>query len=81
LAEAKLHSFLISKLDGVICQPYQLHALHPDKQPLVPTRTESCLGPKIVWMFWRREKSLAPAGCAAPSLVTVWSEVSRLPIQ
>ena len=71
MAEVKLHSFLISELDEAICQPPQPHALHPDKEHLVPTGKESCLGPKIVWMFWRREKSLAPVGFAASSLVTV----------
>jgi len=71
MAEVKLHSFLISKLDEMICQPHQPHALHPEKEPLVPTGTESCLGPKVVWIIWRREKSLASAGYAAPSLATV----------
>jgi hypothetical protein len=71
MAEVKLHSFSISELDKAICQPYELRALHPDKEYVVPTGKESCLGPKIIWTFWRREKSLDPAGYAPFILVTV----------
>jgi hypothetical protein len=34
----------------------------PGKEPIVPTEQEAVLAPELVWLFWRGDFSLTPAG-------------------
>ena len=52
---------LLSSILDVICQPHALTALHP-RQNTDTHWTGVWVGPKTVWMFWRREEYLVPAG-------------------
>jgi len=35
-----------------------LDTLHPGKEPLVPIKYEAGWVPELVWILWRRDKSL-----------------------
>jgi hypothetical protein len=46
----------------VSSQFHALAALLPQKEPLLSIEQEAHLSPELVWMLWRTEKSLIPAG-------------------
>jgi hypothetical protein len=58
----------------------QLHApaaLHPGKEPQVPTGEEAGWTPEPVWKLWRREKFLPPAGNRIPAVQPVAHRYTR----
>jgi hypothetical protein len=61
-------------------QVQTLAALAPVKEPLVPSGEKSGWAPQPVWMFWRKEKSLTPAGNQSQILWLTSSEPVAIPI-
>jgi hypothetical protein len=45
---------------------HTLAVLLSGKEPLVPTVWEFGLDPGLVWILWKRENSLSPAGNRTP---------------
>jgi len=68
-------------------QPYALASYCiPGKQPLLSIEQKAEFTPKTVCTFWRREKSLAPAGiqtldCPAHSLVIIPDNTINLQVK
>ena len=46
--------------------PQPLYPFTPGERTPVPTKQETGWDPELIWMFWRREKSLDPARIQTP---------------
>ena len=83
--EMYLHSFLTSALDGGKYSASRSGHLHRWKTFPEPIKQESRWAPQAVWMFRKRDETLASAGIRtafrpAHNLGTILSELFRLPL-
>jgi hypothetical protein len=57
-----IHLFLLWHHTGLSDQLHTLATLFPQKDLLVSIAQEDGSAPDVVWMLWRTDKSLDPAG-------------------